>query len=125
MDGVSLAYTWPKENANVPTKHNTQYFEMLGNRAIYHDGWVAATTPVTIPWELSTKAPPDVITGYSWELYNIQNDFTENHDLAAAMPDKLKVMQKLFYDQAAKFDVLPLDNSTLARFTTSRPSATA
>ena len=125
MDGVSLAYTWPKENANVPTKHNTQYFEMLGNRAIYQDGWVAATTPVTIPWELSTKAPPDVITGYSWELYNIQNDFTENHDLAAAMPAKLKEMQALFYQQAAKFDVLPLDNSTLARFTTPRPSTTA
>jgi len=125
MDGVSLAYTWPKENANVPTKHNTQYFEMLGNRAIYHDGWVAATTPVTIPWELSTKAPPDVITGYGWELYNLQNDFTENHDLAAEMPGKLKEMQALFYQQAAKFDVLPLDNSTLARFVTPRPSATA
>jgi len=125
MDGVSLAYTWPRENANAPTRHDTQYFEMLGNRAIYHDGWVAATTPVTIPWELSTKAPPDVITGYSWELYNIQDDFTENHDLAAQQPGKLKELQDLFYQQAAKFDVLPLDNSTLARFTTPRPSATA
>jgi arylsulfatase len=125
MDGVSMAYTWPKENANVPTRHNTQYFEMLGNRAIYHDGWVAATTPVNIPWELSTKTPPDVIAGYGWELYNLQNDFTENHDLAAQMPGKLKEMQALFYQQAAKFDVLPLDNSTLARFVTPRPSATA
>jgi arylsulfatase len=125
MDGVSMTYTWPKENASVPTKHDTQYFEMLGNRAIYHDGWVACTTPVTIPWELSAKTPPDVITGYSWELYNIQNDFTEDHDLATAMPDKLKEMQKLFYEQAAKFNVLPLDNSTLARFVTPRPSSTA
>jgi hypothetical protein len=125
FDGVSMTYTWPKENASVPTKHGTQYFEMLGNRAIYHDGWVAATTPATIPWEFSTKTPPDVITGYSWELYNIQDDFTENHDLAAQMPDKLKAMQKIFYQEAAKFDVLPLDNSTLARFTTPRPSATA
>jgi len=125
FDGVSMTYTWPKENANVPSKRGTQYFEMLGNRAIYHDGWVAATTPVTIPWELSTKTPPDVITGYNWELYNVQNDFTENHDLAAQMPDKLKQMQKLFYQEAANFDVLPLDNSTLARFMTPRPSATA
>ena len=125
MDGVSMTYTWPKENASVPTRHNTQYFEMLGNRAIYHDGWVAATTPVTIPWELSTKPPPDVITGYSWELYNIQNDFTEDHDLAAEMPGKLKEMQTLFYQEAAKFDVLPLDNSTLTRFVTPRPSSTA
>jgi arylsulfatase A-like enzyme len=125
MDGVSLTYTWPRENASVPTRHDTQYFEMLGNRAIYHDGWVAATTPVTIPWELSTKTPPDVITGYNWELYCITNDFTEDHDLAAGMPDKLKQMQKLFYAEAAKFNVLPLDNSTLARFTTARPSLTA
>ncbi len=52
MDGVSMTYTWPKENANVPSKRTTQYFEMLGNRAIYHDGWVACTTPVTIPWDI-------------------------------------------------------------------------
>ena len=125
MDGISMTYTWPKANANVPSKRTTQYFEMLGNRAIYHDGWVAATTPVTIPWELSTKTPPDVITGYNWELYNIQNDFTEDHDLAKEMPDKLKQMQKFFYQEAAKFNVLPLDNSTIARFITPRPSATA
>ena len=55
IEGVSMVYTWDKANANAPTRHTTQYFEMLGNRAIYHDGWVAATTPVTIPWELSTK----------------------------------------------------------------------
>ena len=71
IEGVSMAYTWDKANANAPTRHTTQYFEMLGNRAIYHDGWVACTTPVTLPWELSTKPPPDVITGYKWELYNV------------------------------------------------------
>ncbi len=51
-----MAYTWDKANANAPTRHTTQYFEMLGNRAIYHDGWVACTTPATLPWELSTQA---------------------------------------------------------------------
>ena len=56
IEGVSMAYTWDKANADAPTRHTTQYFEMLGNRAIYHDGWVAATTPVTLPWELSTAA---------------------------------------------------------------------
>ena len=55
IEGVSMVYTWDKANANAPTRHTTQYFEMLGNRAIYHDGWMAATTPVTIPWELSTR----------------------------------------------------------------------
>ena len=125
IEGVSMAYTWEKANADAPTRHTTQYFEMLGNRAIYHDGWVAATTPVTLPWELSTKPPPDVITGYSWELYNVKEDPTEFTDLAAKMPDKLKEMQDLFYAEAKKYDVLPLDNSTLARWNTPRPSLTA
>jgi arylsulfatase len=125
MDGVSMAYTWDKANANAPSARKTQYFEMLGNRAIYHDGWVAATTPVTLPWELSTAPPPDVITGYKWELYNVQDDPTQSNDLAAQMPEKIKEMQALFYSEAEKHDVLPLDNSTLARFVTPRPSATA
>ena len=56
---------------------------MLGNRAIYHDGWMAVTTPVTLPWELNTAPPPDVITGYKWELYNLNEDVTEYNDLAA------------------------------------------
>ena len=125
IEGVSMAYTWDKANANAPTRHTTQYFEMLGNRAIYHDGWVAATTPATLPWELSTATPPDVITGYKWELYNVKEDPTQFNDLAAKMPDKLKQMQDLFYSEAAKYDVLPLDNSTLARWNTPRPSLTA
>ncbi len=126
IEGVSMAYTWDKANANAPTRHTTQYFEMLGNRAIYHDGWVACTTPVTIPWELTTKPPPDVITGYKWELYNVgSEDPTESNDLAAKMPDKLKEMQDLFYAEAKKYDVLPLDNTTLTRWNTPRPSLTA
>ncbi len=125
IEGVSMAYTWDKANADAPTRHTTQYFEMLGNRSIYHDGWVAATTPATLPWELSTKTPPDVITGYNWELYNVDKDPTEFDDLAKAMPDKLKEMQDLFYAEAAKYDVLPLDNSTLARWNAPRPNLTA
>lgn len=125
IEGVSMAYTWDKANAAAPTRHETQYFEMLGNRAIYHDGWVAATTPATLPWELSTKTPPDVITGYNWELYNVAEDPTQFNDLATKMPDKLKAMQDLFYAEAKKYNVLPLDNSTLARWSTPRPSLTA
>ena len=103
----------------------TQYFEMLGNRAIYHEGWVAATTPATLPWELSTKPAPDVITGYKWELYNVEEDPTQFNDLAAKMPDKLQQMQQLFYLEAAKHDVLPMDNSSLTRWNTPRPNLTA
>jgi arylsulfatase A-like enzyme len=125
IEGVSMAYTWDKANANATTKHTTQYFEMLGNRAIYHDGWLAATTPATLPWELSAKTPPDVITGYNWELYNVQEDPTEYNDLATKIPDKLKELQDLFYSEAKKYNVLPLDNSSLARWNTPRPSLTA
>ena len=125
MDGVSMVYTWDKANVNAPTRHTTQYFEMLGNRAIYHEGWVAATTPANLPWEPSTATPPDVISGYNWELYNVQEDPTQFNDLATRMPEKLKQMQALFYSEAKKYDVLPLDNSTLARFYTPRPNLTA
>jgi len=125
IEGVSMAYTWDKANAAAPTRHTTQYFEMLGNRAIYHEGWVAATTPVTLPWELSTKTPPDLITGYKWELYNVQEDPTQFNDVAAKMPEKLNQMQELFYAEAKKYNVLPLDNTTLVRWNTPRPSLSA
>jgi arylsulfatase len=125
MDGVSMAYTWDKASATAPSRHTTQYFEMLGNRAIYHDGWLAATTPATLPWELSTKPAPDVITGYKWELYNVDEDPTEFNDLAATMPEKVKQMQDIFYAEAKKFDVLPLDNSSLTRWNAPKPSLTA
>jgi len=125
---VSMAYTWDKSNATAPSKRTTQYFEMLGNRAIYHDGWIACTTPATLPWELSTKPPPDVITGYKWELYHVGDlqtgDPTEFDDVAAKNPDKLKEMQDLFYAEAKTHDVLPLDNTSLARWNAPKPNLT-
>ena len=125
IEGVSMAYTWGASNDDAPARHGTQYFEMLGNRAIYHDGWVACTTPATLPWELSSARPPDVITGYKWELYDVAKDPTQSNDLAAQMPDKLEQMQGIFYVEAKKYDVLPLDNSTLARWNAARPNLTA
>jgi len=125
IEGVSMAYTWNKSNVGAPTRHATQYFEMLGNRAIYHDGWVAATTPATLPWELSSAPPPDVITGYKWELYNVMEDPTQFNDLAAKMPEKLKQMQSIFYLEAKKHNVLPLNNTTLQRWNSPRPNLTA
>src|SRR5271167_3279299 len=125
MEGVSMTYTWDKANASVPTQHTTQYFEMLGNRAIVHDGWMASTTPVTLPWELSSAPPPDVVTGYKWELYNLREDPTQFEDLAARMPEKVTELQALFDSEAKKYNVLPLDNTTLQRWNTPRPSLTA
>ena len=119
-----MAYTFDKANANAPSKHDTQYFEMVGNRAIYHDGWIASTTPPAPPWLLGTGKMPDV-NHYNWELYNIADDYSQYNDLAAKMPDKLKEMQALFLTEAAKYQVLPLDNSGFSRLLTPRPSAVA
>jgi arylsulfatase len=123
IEGVSMMYTFDKANADAPSKHDTQYFEMLGNRAIYHNGWVAATTPPSPPWMLGATMPP--LGDYKWELYNVAKDYSENNDLASQMPDKLKEMQSLFMSEAAKYQVFPLDNSGFARALTPRPSAVA
>jgi arylsulfatase A-like enzyme len=125
IEGVSMAYTFDNANANAPSKRDTQYFEMFGNRAIYHDGWIAATTPPAPPWVLGTVKMPEVVNGYKWELYNIAEDYSEYNDLAAKNPAKLAELQKLFLTEAAKYNVLPLDNSILPRLLTPRPSATA
>src|SRR5262249_20320470 len=125
IEGVSMAYTFDKANANAPSTRSTQYFEMVGNRAIYHDGWLAATTPPEPPWDLGFGKYPDVVNGYTWELYNIAEDYSENNDLAAKMPDRLRDMKELFMVEAAKYNVFPLDNSFTARAATPRPSATA
>jgi arylsulfatase A-like enzyme len=125
MDGVSMAYTWDKANADKPSTRTTQYFEILGNRAIYHDGWIASTTPPAAPWLMGQAKMPDVLNGYKWELYNIAEDYSQSNDLAAQMPDKVREMQERFFVEAARNNVLPLDNSVLERLLTPRPSLAA
>ena len=107
IEGVSMAYTFDKANANAPSRRTTQYFEMVGNRAIYHDGWIAATTPPEPPWLLGMGKFPDVVNGYKWELYNLAEDYSENNDLAAKMPDKLRDMQELFLVEATEIQRVP------------------
>ena len=123
IEGVSMAYTFA--DAKAPSTRTTQYFEMAGNRGIYNDGWMANTTPFAPPWDLATGKLPDVVNGYKWELYHITEDFTQNNDLADKNPDKLKEMQALFLTEAAKYNVLPLDNTAFVRLQTPRPSAVA
>jgi arylsulfatase A-like enzyme len=125
IEGVSMAYTFDKANGNAPSTRTTQYFEMVGNRAIYQDGWLAATTPPQPPWDLGLGKFPNVVNGYTWELYNLAEDYSENNDLAAKMPDRLRNMQELFLVEAQKYNVFPLDNSFVARAATPRPSSTA
>ncbi len=124
IEGVSMDYTFDKANANAPSTRTTQYFEMMGNRAIYHDGWIATTTPPKGPWFMGVEPLPPV-ESYRWELYNITNDYSEYNDLASKMPDKLHDLQQLFLVEASKYGVLPLDNDVLQRALTPRPSAVA
>jgi arylsulfatase len=126
IEGVSMAYTFDKANADAPSTRKTQYFEMFANRGICHDGWYACTTPPAPPWLLGTaKLPDDVVNGYKWELYNLKEDYSQFNDLAAKMPDKLREMQEAFLVEATKYNVFPLDNSVLPRLIAPRPSATA
>jgi arylsulfatase len=125
IEGVSMVYTWDKANADAPSTRKTQYFEMFGNRAIYHEGWYAATTPPAPPWMMGLGKMPDVVNGYRWELYDLTKDFSQNNDLAAKMPDKLRELQELFLVEAAKYNVFPLDNDVLGRILAARPSYTA
>jgi arylsulfatase A-like enzyme len=123
IEGVSMNYTFDKANANAPTTHKIQYFEMISNRGIYKDGWYANTTPPVPPWVLNAPMPSPL--DYKWELYNLNEDYSQFDDLAAKMPDKLKEMQALFMEQAKKFNVLPLDNTQFARAIEPRPSPLA
>jgi arylsulfatase A-like enzyme len=123
IEGVSMAYTFDKANATAPSKRPTQYFEMIANRGIYHEGWYANTVPPHGPWILNAPLPSP--NDYKWELYDLSKDFTQSNDLAAQMPDKLKEMRAIFDTEAAKFHVLPLNNDTFSRATAPRPSATA
>jgi arylsulfatase A-like enzyme len=124
IEGVSMAYSFG--NAKAPSTHHTQYFELFAFRAIYHDGWVACTTPPAATWEDQTKrARPDVILGYNWELYHVAEDFSEALNVADKYPDKLRELQLLFYAEAAKYNVLPLDDTGTERMDPAiRPSLT-
>jgi arylsulfatase len=111
MDGTSMVYSF--NDAKAKERHTTQYFEMFGNRAIYHDGWVAATRH-SIPWLMSDKLP--AFSEDKWELYNVNEDFSEANDLAAQNPQKLKELQDLFTKEAIKNHVYPLDDRRAERF---------
>jgi arylsulfatase len=123
IEGVSMAYTFDAKNAKAPSTHKTQYFEMFGDRAIYHDGWIASTKVMRAPWD---RLPPKVgVLDYPWELYDLSKDWTQYEDVAAKNPAKLKEMQALFWKEADKYQVKPLDNTVVDRLITPRPSLSA
>lgn len=109
MDGISLLYSF--NDATAKERHTTQYFEITGNRAIYHEGWYARTIH-RAPWETKPRRP---LTEDIWELYDVTNDFSLANDLAAKHPDKLKELQALFMKEAEKNNALPIDDRTMER----------
>ncbi len=110
IEGVSMKYSF--ENAQAADVRKTQYFEMAGNRAIYHDGWFAGTIHKA-PWEAK---PRHALTEDVWELYNVNEDYSQSNNLAAKNPEKLDELKKLFMQEAVKYNVLPIDDRTIERF---------
>ncbi|HEX5829012.1 MAG TPA: arylsulfatase [Candidatus Limnocylindrales bacterium] len=111
IEGTSMAYSFDAGDA--PERHETQYFEMVGNRGIYHQGWTAVTKHAT-PWIAQAQLP--ALDEDRWELYDTRTDWSQAHDLAAEMPEKLAELQALFIEEARKFNVLPLDDRRIERF---------
>ena len=121
IEGVSMAYTFDKANATAKTTRKTQYFEMFCNRGVYNDGWFACARHGRLPWTNAESTPIDQDV---WELYHIDKDFSQADDLAAENPTKLRELQDLFNAEAAKYNVLPLDDRFSERFdVTLRPSS--
>jgi arylsulfatase A-like enzyme len=111
MQGVSMLYSF--DDAKAAERRETQYFEMFGNRGIYHKGWTAVTRHRT-PWIVTGKAPPfddDV-----WELYDTNKDWSQAHDLSKEMPEKLHELQRLWIIEATRNNVLPMDDRGAERF---------
>ncbi len=123
IEGVSMMYTFDKKNETAETTHKTQYFEMFGDRAIYNDGWIASTKVMRPPWV--HNPPKESVLDYPWELYDLRNDWTQHDDVAAKYPDKLKELQTLFWKEADKYQVKPLDATITARLIAPRPSLSA
>ena len=111
IEGISMVYSFDGPNAK--ERRNTQYFEMLGNRGIYNEGWIAACRHGRLPWVIGLVSFD--FAKDKWELYNLEQDFSEANDLSAKYPDKLKELQDLFWIEAAKYNVLPLDDRTAER----------
>ncbi len=109
IEGVSMAYSFDQPEA--PERRKTQYFELGGSRGIYHEGWVACTPHRPRPWDLTY--PPPTLEEDVWELYDTSADWTQAHDLAAAFPEKVRKLQELFLIEAARHNVLPLDDRPL------------
>lgn len=125
IEGTSFAYTFDPKNAKAPSRHTTQYFEMMGQWALYKDGWLLSTKVNRAPWEAFGAANPDPLNNQVFQLYDLSKDFTQADDIAAKNPQKVAQMRQAFVAEAKKYQVLPLDASVAARIVAPRPNITA
>ncbi len=125
IEGISFAYTFDAANAKVASRHKTQYFEMMGQWALYNDGWFLSTKVNRAPWEAFGPANPDPLNNQVLQLFNLKEDFSQTEDLAAKNPQKVKEMKQMFIEEAKKYQVFPMDASVAARVIAPRPNITA
>ena len=127
IEGVSMAYSFDKANAEAPSPHHLQYFEMFGVQGLYNDGWMLSAVPKRAPWDVLGKTILDPATAFKFELYDVRKDkdWTQYTDVAAQNPDKVREMTDLMFGEFAKYQVLPLDASVATRLVVPRPSLIA
>ncbi len=125
IEGTSFAYTFDAKNAKAPSRHRTQYFEMMGQWALYHEGWLLSTKVNRAPWMAFGAANPDPLNNQVFQLYDLTQDFSQAKDIADKNPQKVKEMRNMFVAEARKFQVFPMDASVAARIVAPRPNITA
>ncbi|MCC6868118.1 MAG: sulfatase-like hydrolase/transferase [Burkholderiales bacterium] len=125
IEGTSFLYTFDAKNANAPARHKTQYFEMMGQYALYDDGWLLSTKVNRAPWQAFGPANPDPLNRQVFQLYDLRADFSQTDDVAAKHPQKVKELRAKFFAEAKKHEVFPLDASVAARIVAPRPNITA
>jgi arylsulfatase A-like enzyme len=125
IEGTSFLYTFDAANAKVASRHKTQYFEMMGQWALYDDGWLLSTKVNRAPWQAFGAANPDPLNNQVLQLYDLHKDFSQTDDIAAKDPAKVAKMREKFVAEARKYQVFPLDASVAARIVAPRPNITA
>jgi arylsulfatase A-like enzyme len=125
IEGTSFAYTFDAGNAKAASRHKTQYFEMMGQWALYDDGWMLSTKVNRAPWEAFGAANPDPLNNQQFQLYDLHKSFNQVDDVAAQNPQKVNEMRQKFAAEANKYQVFPMDASVAARIVAPRPNITA
>ena len=125
IEGTSFAYTFDAGNAKAPSRHKTQYFEMMGQYALYDEGWLLSTKVNRAPWQAFGPANPDPLNNQVFQLYDLRQSWNQENDVAAQNPQKVKEMRQKFVAEARKHQVFPMDASVAARIVAPRPNITA